>query len=286
MRLPNGVTVADVTECLRQLVLKSRRVPLLYPARQPEKHECNPTCDFFVHGITWVCRRSNNIHFCSLAACDRLTTDSEEDSQVCEVTACCYTLNFVMSAEMELNSGMHSQIPKAHAPDKSVCKRNRDQSDPTVAAKQRVETENIMKEVLGPIRINAGASLYQAVNTTLIAETVNRLWRACVGTNEFKAQPYRYRHRYHVLVVLYNSIKGLKNGSQELITPNTLIRKYLPEFRVLADQYKAKAKTKTQSKSKLYDISTLTKTNKIFLACMRELYSPVATEEEEKRRKK
>lgn len=278
--LPNGVTAADVEECLRQLVLKSRRTPLLQPERpQQRDHECNPACDFFVHGDMWVCRLTNRMHVCSLSKCNRLTTDGDEDSQVCEVTACCYSLNFVMSSEMEMNSGMHSQMPKTRAPDTAVCKRNRDQSDPTVAAKQKAETENIMKEVMGSIRINAGCSLYQAVNTTLLAETVHRLWRACVNTNEFKAQPYRYRHRYHVFVVLYNSIKGLKHGDQELITPNTLIRRYLPEFRVLAEQFKTKTKKteKTQSKSKLYDVSTLTKTNKIFLACMRELYPTANT---------
>lgn len=264
MRLPNGVTAADVAECLKQLVLSSRRVPLLYPPRIPEQHECNPTCDFFVHGIMFVCRRSNNIHFCSLSACNRLTTDGEEDSQVCEVTACCYPLNYVMSAEMEMNSGMHSQIPKAHAPDKTVCKRNRDQANPTVAEKQRVDTHNTIKAILGPIRTKTGVPLLEAVNTTLLAETANQLWRACVGTAQYKEQPYRYRHRYHVLVVLYNAIKGLKtdNGSQILIQQNELIRRYLPPFRSLSKLTKIKD----------LDVSTFTKTNKIFLACMRELH--------------
>jgi hypothetical protein len=264
MRLPNGITAEEVEEGLRKLILTSRRVPLLQPPHvYSPQHECNPGCDFFIHGIMFVCRLSNNIHFCSLSTCNRLQVDSSEETQVCEITACCYPLDYVMSIEMEASCGMHSQLPKPSEPDKTICKRNRDQTDPTFICKQRLDTFNTIRSILSTIKTSAGTPLLDALNTAEITETADRLWHMCVQTTEYKKQPYRYRHRYHVLVVLYGAIKGLHSGTSDvLIKQNDLLRQYLPPFKLIPKRVKD------------LDISTFTKTNKIFLACMRELFPP------------
>lgn len=250
-----------------------RTLPLPAP---PPRHECTPSCSFFTQGDIFVCIASNNVHFCSARLCRCLQVDSDEEVQVCSITACCYPLDFVMSIDMELSSGsatstsaaapsrqlpVHAPSPRTR-PDMSISKRMRDQSNPTIAVKQRLEVRHQLKQVLEPVITDSGVSLFHLIDKQRLIDTTCNLWRKCISTKQYQQQPYRYRHRYHILVVLYGCIKGLAIHKQkvELIPQCEAIHRYLPPFKTLPKRIKD------------LDISTYTKTTKIFLACMRELY--------------
>lgn len=133
-----------------------------------------------------------------------------------------------------------------------------------VNEKHHMEAFNLIRQVLEPIRDTTdGVSIYNKVPVQSLLDTAERTWRECVQTNEYKQQPFRYRHKYHVLVVLYAAIKGLAitNSHTTLVEPNEIIKKHLPPFKTLPKRIKD------------LNISTFTKTNKIFLACMREKYN-------------
>lgn len=112
-----------------------------------------------------------------------------------------------------------------------------------------------------------------------LVQTSQQLWRQCIHTKVYEKNPYKYRHNYHVLVVLYHSLVGFRtlavaavgtnavaHGSGVcLIEANAHLKKWLPPLRML---FKKNIKGCTSFKTGSY-----TKTSKIFLACMREIYS-------------
>lgn len=107
------------------------------------------------------------------------------------------------------------------------------------------------------------ATLFDVSPIEDLLDLGRRLWYKCTATTTYRKQPFRYRHKYHVLVVLYACIKGLKTGDRVGIDIPcyAYIRRYLPPFKRMHAVAKAHS----------YDVSTFTQTNKIFLLCMREI---------------
>lgn len=261
MSFPDGLTGDDVFACLRRLLLASQIVPL--DTRLPLiRHECSSACDFFVSGIMHVCIASNNVHFCSLTACNRLVSDAE--TQVCEITACCYGLDMAaVPAYYDCAKREKPNDVRGDA-DSRIQRRTREHTED---GSNRTETFNLLRKVLEPLRAQPeDKSLASLVDLPMLMEVCERLWFLCTETRHYRSQPCRYRHRYHVLVVLYASIKGItvetRRGKTEVLVPhNEHIKRHLPPFKTLPRRIKG------------LDVNTFTKTNKIFLACMRELHA-------------
>jgi hypothetical protein len=221
------------------------------------RHYCSPSCTFINHGSSYLCQASGNLHICSVHKCKHLQSDDE--TQWCDITANTFPLECVVPLQYDC---ITHTAPKP-APDvlRRPAKRARLHMD-GMAEKHQTESLNTIRQVLGPLQDDEGVPLTESIDLMRIVCLAEDLWRKCIQTKEYSAQPFRYRHRYHVLVVLYASIKGLrmKAKATTLIPQNELVRRYMPPFKTLPKRITD------------LDISTFTKTNKIFLACMRELY--------------
>jgi hypothetical protein len=131
-----------------------------------------------------------------------------------------------------------------------------------VTEKHHSEATTLINQITTQVEIEDQSTLASHLDIESIVALSQDLWRQCMQTKEYNDNPFRYRHRYHVLVVLYSFIKGIKidYGEKTLIPHNDMIKKWLPPVRQLPRRLKD------------VDVSTYTKTNKIFLSCMRELY--------------
>jgi hypothetical protein len=265
--LPHGVTSNELFQAFLTVLQQAPRIPLYDPMAimRPVVHDCTPACHFIVNGCIYVCRVSNNIHCCTSSICRHLSTDTDEEMQVCTITANCYPLELVLTEEMESNERLSAEIKIKHIrADVSVkcSKRVRQQYESSIMEKNRLHTQHVLQQVLRPITISdTGQSLYSQTSLIRrISQTVDELWLLITRTKRYQnGSAYSYRHNYHVLTVLYQAITGLEVNGQQLVQQEPLIKQHLPPF-------------KNIEKTASVNVSTFTKTKKIFRACLNELY--------------
>jgi len=207
-----------------------------------------------------MCLYSNNIHHCSLATCKHINVHDEE--QVCEITGICYPLDFIIPTQYE--------CAKRSAPKQSQnavikpAKRARLGGEFGVSEKHQAEAYDVIKDILSKVKLSGEtSSLIGLVDIKQLVDISQSLWRECIQTREYNLKPFRYRHRYHVIVVLYAGISGLKtpDGDKVLVPQNDVLKQWLPMRKTLPSLTRNKLQT-----------GMITKTNKLFLAFMRELY--------------
>ena len=269
VRLPDGLTPSDLLDALRKVATASRPVPLQMRVATVQ-HSCTPLCTFVQHMSIYVCVRSGNFHVCSMAAC-RCTT-LYEDEYVCDITGNYYGLEAIIPPQYDNARPTAPRHPAINSSSNtSAVSSNRKAKRPRVAKGSRLhvcgvsekhnsEALNVLTQVLRPL-LDGEQPVTERCNLSELIAASQRLWSQCVSTNMYKLQPFRYRHRYHVLVVLYASIKGLKVNTTTIVPQQDVIKRCLPPFKTLPRRIQD------------LDQSTFTKTNKIFLACMRELYT-------------
>jgi hypothetical protein len=250
--------MTDLVASQKQLILRSKSVPIVpSPPSKIIRHYCSPACLYHEQGCIYICLHSNNVHFCSLRACDHLVVDAE--TQVCSITAQSYPLDCVIPVQYECAQRTMPRAGPSTAAQRSAKRVKLNVSGST--EKHEAEAMNLLKSVLSPIVVrDTGQTLFASVSIEGLIQTCETLWKACVQTEEYSRQPFRYRHKYHVLVVLYVSIKGLSVRGVQVIPANALIRRWLPPSPHIIKSLKE------------LDQSTFTNTNKMFLACMTELY--------------
>jgi hypothetical protein len=265
--LPDGLTPNDLLDALRKVVAAqaSRNHQLV---QTPQMHNCSAACTFIEHMSIYVCVHSGNYHVCSMASCKNTTLYEEE--YVCDITGNCYPLDAIIPslydnaravkpAPVRTDAQANGSTNQKPTKRPRIAKASR-LGAPGVADKHRSEAINVLDQVLRPLQ-DGDKPVTECCDMTDLLSSCKRLWSQCVKTNIYKLQPLRYRHRYHVLVVLYASIKGLKVNSTTIVQQQDVIKRCLPPFKTLPRRIKD------------LDQSTFTKTNKIFLACMRELYT-------------
>lgn len=263
VRFPDGLTPNDLLDALRKVATASRPVPLLM--RVPTvQHNCTPVCTFIQHLSIYVCVHSGNYHICSMTACHETTI--YDDEHVCEITGNSYAAEAVIPPQYNnakptapRHSNSKPQTGGAPSAKRQRVSKSSKLHMSGVSEKQSAEALNVLTQVLKPL-YDGDSLLTERCNIADLLASCQRLWSQCVSTSMYKLQPFRYRHRYHVLVVLYSSIKGLKVESTTIVPYVDAIKRCLPPFKTLPRRIKD------------LDQSTFTKTNKIFLACMRELY--------------
>jgi hypothetical protein len=248
------VSTADLQKLLVQMIESSPLVPV--STQLPLiRHDCTPVCNFFQRDTVYICLHSNNVHVCSSQLCNRLQPGDED--QVCEITANSYPLDYVVPQQYECAQ------PERVKPQQETFQRKAKRARlnvQSVTGKHEAEAYTMLSHVMEPLTNKEGKSLMSVVNARDIIRVSEYLWGQCMQTSVYKAHPFRYRHKYHVLVVLYACIKGLFFNKVQLVPQIDAIRQWLPPFKTLPKRVRD------------LDISTFTKTNKIFLACMRELH--------------
>jgi hypothetical protein len=258
---PESTSAAYFLHALQCVYQRHARVPVQTPQPPRVFHACTPACNFIQVGDLYVCTATNNYHTCSLQTCNAFSFF--DDEKVCDITGNCYPPDEVVPTQYDC---ARRTAPKRSAATpvsgKRTPKRARLGANGT-CEKHKMEALHTIEQVLRPLRTSTDEEVLPLVCVADIITRSESLWRQCIQTKVYKTQPFRYRHRYHVLVVLYACIKGLHIGTPKkttLVESIDVIRQTLPPFKSLPRRIPD------------LDQSTFTKTNKIFLACMRELY--------------
>jgi hypothetical protein len=191
--------------------------------------------------------------------------------QVCSITNNSYRLAYVIPAQYDCAK---RTTPVGHGQAKDQTKNKAKAARLSSSAKNEADTFNVLKSVLAKVTVHgkhacthgSSKTLFDICPVSELIELIRKLWFKCIGTSVYQAQPFRYRHKYHALVVLYLCIKGLKTEDKIGfdIPCCQSIRQHLPPFKKM-----------NQLVSKEFDVSTFTQTNKIFLMCMREIKDKV-----------
>lgn len=270
--LPSGVTREELQHAFQHLLNHSPHTHVHSPLRRPTpNHECSPLCHFVVDGSVHICKASNNLHCCSSAICNELIADHDEETQVCRITNNCYPLDFVLSAEMESN---RPQVDRSQLKEKfhivaglepKSNKRTRQQYEADVMEKNRLDTIHVLQQVMSVFKTATGMTLYEYKHVVdEVRKNADDLWLAITRTKQYqKCKTYSYRHKYHVLTVLYHAITGFSTSQGKcLVTQHDIIKRYLTPFKDLSKETSLKD----------LDVSTFTKTRTMFRKCLQEIH--------------
>jgi hypothetical protein len=135
------------------------------------------------------------------------------------------------------------------------------QQHKTIAYQHGAESTSILHGILDNVTITGAGGRYalsSKVNIPELAAICQSLWIQCSSTKFYTLNAQKYSFEYHVYVVLYKCITGYRVDYNciTLIPALPVIQKYLPPIKKL----------------KNIKVSKYTKTNKIFIRCMDELY--------------
>lgn len=76
-----------------------------------QKHECTPSCNWWIRGDLYVCTKSGNFHMCTSSTCPYWTDDDKEGFSICKKTATVREKTRICDQLWDQDGHLHYHVP-------------------------------------------------------------------------------------------------------------------------------------------------------------------------------